>query len=87
MKISYYACQKIKNWTAFGDVYRFTGPHLGRFEEIHLLQPFNDFTKEHWTDEHSDNQAYAIVVMLSKAYEAGRASMQQEMKQLLGLPR
>jgi len=72
--------------TAFGDTHRFIGPNLSMFgSEIHLLQPSNKWANEHFTKEYADNDAQKIVFLLNSAYEAGRESMRQDLKRLLGI--
>lgn len=71
---------------AFGSTHQFYGPGLSRFgNSIHILQPFNDWSKQYWSSEYSDSDAQKIVCLLNAAYEAGRKSMQRDVKILLGI--
>jgi hypothetical protein len=71
---------------AFGSTHQFYGPGLSKFSNsIHILQPFNDWSKEYWSSEYSDRDAENIVGLLNAAYEAGRKSMQRDVKLLLGI--
>jgi hypothetical protein len=81
-----YNYRHIEHGTAFGDVYKFTGPNIGRYHnEVHLLQHFNDWASKNWTPEYRDHDAQKIVWMLNEAYEAGRKSMQKSVRDLLGI--
>jgi hypothetical protein len=72
--------------TAFGKTHCFSGPGISRYTNaIHLLQPFNDWASSQWTEEFSNNDASKIISMLNSAYEEGRQSMSQDIKQLLGI--
>lgn len=83
---SIYQYQRQDNENAFGDTHRFIGPNISRWgRNIQIFQPFNDWAKEHWTKEYSDKEAQKIVWLLNAAYEAGRQSMQQDLKHLLGI--
>jgi hypothetical protein len=83
---SIYHYQRQDNENALGDTHRFIGPNINRFgSSIQIFQPFNEWAKEHWTKEYSDNEAQKIVYLLNAAYEAGRVSMQQDIKHILGI--
>ena len=72
--------------TAFGTTHRFVGPNLSRWNgSIHLLQPFNEWSQEKWLPSDADSDAQSIVYLLNAAYEAGRKSMQQDIKHMLGI--
>ena len=72
--------------TAFGNTHCFSGPGISRYtNNIHLLQPVNEWASSQWTEEFSDNEASKITCMLNSAYEEGRQSMSQDIKQLLGI--
>jgi len=80
-----YRLQEIKA-TAFGNAYCFTGPNISRYSNsIHLLQPFNEWASLQWTEDYSDSESRKIVGMLNAAYEAGRQSMSQDIRELLGI--
>ena len=83
---SIYQYQRQDAETAYGDTHQFIGPNLSRWgSHVHLFQPFNYWASQHWTKESSDNEAQTIVYLLNAAYEAGRQSMRDDLKVLLGI--
>lgn len=72
--------------TAFGNTHCFSGPGISRYtNNIHLLQPVNEWASIHWTEELSNSDSRKIIRMLNTAYEAGRQSMKEDIKELLGI--
>lgn len=82
---SVYHYKVVKNDTAFGDVHYFIGPKLSRYDYAHLMQPFNEWAKEQWDESSSHLNAQRIVSCLNAAYEAGRESMAEDIKNLLNI--
>ena len=54
------------------------------FPKIHLLQPFNEWAREH---HNLDEDLRALLSLLEFAYEAGQRDAQRAVREALGVPR
>lgn len=71
--------------TAYGTEHKFIGPNMPQYANgVHLMQPMNDWANKCIPDlAHANASAKRIVWLLTAAYEAGRKSMAQDLKNLL----
>lgn len=71
-----YTFELRKAYTGLGDTHVFRGPGLGRFcSEVHLVQD----------SDAAEGQAQQVTHLLDTAFEAGRDSMREEFRGLLGI--
>ena len=87
-----------QNGNAFGFTHKFIGPGLSRYtNKILLIQPLNDWAAKYDLEYRSApgtenngiafREAQRIAGMLDAAYEAGRKSMQEDIRKALGIYR